>query len=73
MSATKIAAIALIVGGVLGLIYGNFSYTSDTHTAHMGTLELTVKDRQRVNIPVWLGVGAVVAGAALLIVPSRKR
>jgi multisubunit Na+/H+ antiporter MnhB subunit len=72
MNAIKVAAIGLIVAGVLGLSYGAFSYTRETHRAHLGALELTLRDRETVNIPVWLGVGAVVAGALLLVVPRRR-
>ncbi|MFU8856635.1 MAG: hypothetical protein ACNA8S_06455 [Deferrisomatales bacterium] len=72
MSAVKIAAIALIVAGILGLVYGGFSYAKGTHEAKLGPIELSVKDRQRVNVPVWAGVGAIVAGGALLVFGGRK-
>lgn len=68
MNGIKIAAIALIAAGVLGLAYGGFSYTSDTHDAKIGSLELSVKETERVNIPVWAGVGAIVVGGLLLVV-----
>ncbi len=73
MNAIKIAAIALIVAGALGLFYGAFTYTSETHRAHLGALELTLKDRKTIPIPVWAGVAAVVAGTLLLVVPTRRR
>jgi LPXTG-motif cell wall-anchored protein len=66
MNALKLAAIALIVVGVLGLAYGSFSYTKETHGVKLGSLELSVKDKQTVNVPVWAGVGAIVAGGVLL-------
>jgi hypothetical protein len=72
MNAIKIAAIALIVAGVLGLAYGGFSYTKDTQQAQIGPLELTVQERQTVNIPIWAGVAAVVAGGLLLFVPKNS-
>lgn len=67
MNAVKMAAIVLIAAGVLGLAYGSFSYTKDTHEAKLGPLELSVKDKETVNIPVWAGVGAIVIGALLLV------
>jgi LPXTG-motif cell wall-anchored protein len=67
MNAIKLAAIALIVVGVLGLAYGSFSYTKETHGVKLGSLELSVKDKQTVNVPVWAGVAAMVAGGALLL------
>jgi len=36
MNANKIAAIVLIVAGILGLVYGGFSYTKNTHEAKLG-------------------------------------
>jgi TRAP-type C4-dicarboxylate transport system permease small subunit len=72
MSATKIAAIVLIVAGILGLVYGGFSYTKETHEAKLGPLELSVTDKETVNVPVWAGVAAIVAGGALLVVGRKS-
>ena len=72
MSAVKILAIALIAAGTLGLVYGNFSYTKETHEAKIGSLELSVKDKETVNVPVWAGVGAIVVGGLLLVVPKKS-
>ena len=72
MNAVKIAAIALIAAGILGLVYGGFSYTEDSHDAKIGPIELSVKDRERINIPVWAGVGAIVVGGILLVMPKKS-
>ena len=72
MNAVKIAAIVLIVAGVLGLVYGSFSYTKETHEAKLGPIELSVKDKQTVNVPVWAGVGAIVIGGVLLLVGGKE-
>jgi TRAP-type C4-dicarboxylate transport system permease small subunit len=71
MSIIKTIGIVVIVAGILGLVYGGFSYTSDTHEASIGSLELSVKDKETVNIPLWAGVGAIVVGG-LLLVPWKK-
>jgi uncharacterized membrane protein YidH (DUF202 family) len=68
----KILAIVLIVAGILALVYGGFSYISDTHTAKLGPINLTVQDKERVNIPVWAGVVAIVIGAVLLLSAGKK-
>jgi hypothetical protein len=68
----KILAIILIVAGVLALVYGGFSYVSDTHTAKIGPINLTVKEKERVNIPLWAGVAAIAVGAALLLLGNKK-
>jgi len=72
MNAVKIAAIALIIAGVLGLVYGSFSYTKETHQAKLGPIELSVKEQETVNIPVWAGIGAIVIGGVLLVFGSKK-
>jgi hypothetical protein len=72
MSASKMAAIVLIVAGVLGLAYGSFSYTKQTHDVKVGPIEMSVQDKQTVNVPVWAGVGAIVIGGALLLLGARK-
>ena len=72
MNAIKIAAIALIVAGILGLAYGGFSYTKETHTGKIGPIELSVKEKQTVNIPLWMGVGAIVIGGVLLVFGGKR-
>ena len=72
MNALKIAALALIVAGVLGLAYGSFSYTRETHEAKIGSIELSVQEKETVSVPMWAGVAAIVAGAALLVAPLRS-
>ena len=69
----KILAIILIVAGVLALVYGGFSYVSDTHTAKIGPINLTVKEKERVNIPLWAGVAAIAVGAALLLFGNKMK
>ncbi|KAF0191276.1 MAG: hypothetical protein FD165_2046 [Gammaproteobacteria bacterium] len=72
MNAGKVAAIALIVAGALGLMYGKFTYTKDTHEAKLGAIELSVKDQQTVNVPVWAGAGAIAIGAVLLLFQIKR-
>lgn len=72
MSSTKIIAIVLIIAGVLGLAYGRFTYTKETHDAKVGPIELSVKDKETVNVPQWAGIGAIVIGAGLLLASGRR-
>ena len=73
MNGTKMIAIALIVAGVLALVYGGFSYTKDTTAVKLGPLELSVKENKTVNVPMWAGIGAIVVGALLLGFGSGNR
>jgi drug/metabolite transporter (DMT)-like permease len=72
MNTTRLIAIVLIVAGVLGLVYGGFSYTKDTTAVKIGPIELSVKERETVNIPLWAGIGAIVIGGLLLVLGNKK-
>jgi len=72
VKALRIAAVLLIVAGVVGLAYGGFTYTRTTHDAKVGPFELSIKDTETVNIPMWAGVGAIVVGGALLFVRTKR-
>ena len=72
MTPVKIAAIVLIVVGIAGLAWGGFSFTKETHDLKIGPIELSVKEKQSVNVPVWAGVAAIAAGAALLLFGGKK-
>jgi TRAP-type C4-dicarboxylate transport system permease small subunit len=72
MSVVKIVGVALMAVGILALVYGGFSYTKETHEAKIGSLELSMKDKETVNVPVWAGVGTIVIGGILLLVPIKR-
>lgn len=72
MDALKAVAFALILGGALALVYGGFTYTKDTHETKIGPIELSVKDKETVNIPIWAGVGAIVIGGAMLVFGTKR-
>jgi len=73
MAMTRIVGILLIVAGILGLLFTSFSYTKDSHEAKLGPLELSVKEKQTVNVPTWASVAALVVGGVLLVAGGRKR
>jgi TRAP-type C4-dicarboxylate transport system permease small subunit len=73
LNAIKLVAVALIVVGALGLAYGGFSYTKDTTAVKLGPIELSVREKETVNIPLWAGIGAILAGGLLLVVGGRGR
>ena len=72
MDATRIVGIVLIVAGVLGLIYGGFSYTRDRHDVKLGSLQFSVAEKETVNVPVWAGAGAIAVGVILILVGRKK-
>lgn len=72
MNAAKILGIVLIVAGALGLAYGGFTYTKDTHEATVGPIEIAIEEKETINVPLWAGVGAIAIGGMLLLFGGRK-
>lgn len=72
MSAAKIAAIILIAAGVFGLVYGGFSYTQETQQVNLGPIEMSVKEKKTVNVPIWAGVGSIALGCGILFMDNKK-
>lgn len=68
----KVLGIVLLAVGILALVYGGFSYTKETHEAKLGPLEISVSEKERVNVPLWAGIGLAVAGGAVLVMAGRK-
>jgi len=73
MDVQKIVAVLLIVAGTLGLAYGGFSYTKETHQADLGPIQLSIDEKEYVNVPIWAGIGAIVIGGILLVVRKGDR
>lgn len=71
MKPLKLAALALILAGALGLVYGGFSYTKQTDEIKVGPIELSIREKQTVNIPLWAGLGAIAAGVGLLLAAKK--
>ncbi len=72
MNSTRLIGIVLVVAGVLALLYGGFSYNKDTTALKLGPLEVSVQEKKTINVPVWAGIGAIVAGGLLLVMGGRK-
>ena len=72
MNAMKILGIVLVVAGILGLVYGGFSYTKESHETKIGPITLSVTDKERVNVPMWVGIGAIVVGGLILVFGSKR-
>ena len=73
MNTLRLIATLLIVAGILGLAYGGFSYTKDTTVVKLGPLEISAKQKETVNIPMWAGIGAIVVGGLLLVLGGKKK
>jgi hypothetical protein len=69
----KIAAIVLIVVGVIALAYGGVTYTKEKKVIDLGPIQATTKERETIPLPPVLGVAAIAGGVILLVVSGRKR
>lgn len=72
MNPKNLVAAVLLVAGLVGLIYGGFSYTKDTTVAKLGSLEISAQEKKSIDFPLWASVGALVAGGLLLALGNRK-
>jgi multidrug transporter EmrE-like cation transporter len=72
MNVKKILGLLLVAAGVVILVYRGFTYTKETHKATIGPFDFKVKEKEHVEVPTWAGLGAVIAGVALLVVPLRR-
>lgn len=72
MNIAKIVGVLLIIAGAASLATGGFSYTKDSTVVKLGPMELTAKEKEQVNVPMWLGVGAIAVGALVLLMGGRK-
>lgn len=73
MNTMKLVALVLIVGGVLALVYGGFTYTEESSDVAIGSMELSIDDKERVNIPVWAGVVLIAVGGGMLLLGGGRR
>ena len=73
MNANRIVGLLLVIVGVLAVAYGGFSYTKETTAVKLGPVELSVKEQERVNVPMWAGIGAIVVGGVLIFIGGKKR
>jgi uncharacterized membrane protein YdcZ (DUF606 family) len=71
MSIQRVLGVLLLVAGVLGLAYGGFTYTKETHETDLGPLHLSVDEKKHVNVPMSVGIGFIVVGGLLLLVRRK--
>lgn len=72
MSAVRILGLVLLIAGALAVAYGGFSYSRETANVKLGPVELSVKQQERVNVPLWAGIGAIVVGGALMLLGGKR-
>ncbi len=72
LNAKTTAGIALIVLGVVALIYQGITYTTREETIDLGPLQITTERERTIPLPPIVGVVALIGGIGLLVVNARK-
>lgn len=72
MNVLRIVAIMMIIGGVLGLVYGGFTYTKETQSAKVGPIDVSIKEKETLYVPVWAGAGAIAFGSLILLFGNKR-
>ena len=70
--AFPIIGVVLIAAGAIALARGDFSFTKETHEANIGSLELSVEEKESFKVPTWAAGGAIVIGIAMLFAGRRQ-
>ena len=73
MNAARITGIILIVLGLAGFMTGGFSFTKETTKAEIGPLQLKVQEKESVNVPQWLSIGAFCSSCVMRSRSARGR
>ncbi len=73
MATKRIVGLALVVIGVVALLWGGVFWTERDTVLDAGPLQVTTDKREGVRIPPILGGAALLAGILLVVLPDRKR
>jgi len=73
MKGLVLVGAVLVVLGLAGLIYGGITYTKDKDTVDLGIAEITVTDKERLQIHPVLGGIVLVAGLVVLVIGLRNK
>ncbi|MGE5178872.1 MAG: hypothetical protein ACM3PF_07265 [Bacteroidota bacterium] len=73
MKTLAIVGALLIALGLAGLVWGGVTYTKSKDTAKLGPIDITVKEKKTVPVPMPVSVVAVVGGVVLLVMGTRRR
>jgi hypothetical protein len=71
--AARIAGLALVVVGLVALLWGGVFWKDRDTVLDAGPLKVQTEHQKGVSIPPLVGAVAIVAGVVLLILPGRAR
>ncbi|HKW03189.1 MAG TPA: hypothetical protein VJN96_25410 [Vicinamibacterales bacterium] len=68
----KLLGIVLIVLGVVGVLYGGFTWTTKDKVVDLGPLEVSTEKTHSLPLPPIAGALSLIAGTALVVMSGRK-
>lgn len=69
----KIIGVILIVLGLLGFVFGGFSFQGEEEVADLGPVEIDREETRTISIPPVASGAALLAGITLVVVGTRRR
>ncbi len=67
----KIAGILLIIAGVIVLVYGGISYTSQKKAVDLGPIQIYKTEQHQFPVPAIVGILAIAAGGVLIYAGTK--
>ena len=68
----KTVGVILIVAGIVMLIFRSFTYTKEQKVVDLGPLQISEKQKETINWPIYAGAVAVIAGIAVVLIDKKK-
>lgn len=66
-------AIALIVIGIVMMVFRSLSFTQEKKVADIGPLEINKQEEKTVNWPLYAGIAVTAAGTIILLASNRSK
>jgi uncharacterized membrane protein YidH (DUF202 family) len=72
MNGRMLLGVALIVIGIIALVYQGFTYTTRKKVLDVGPIQATKEEHQTIPVPPVIGVIVVISGVAVLALGRGK-
>jgi hypothetical protein len=73
MKTASVVGIALVVIGLIALVYGGISYTSREKVIDLGPIEATRETQETIPLPPILGAVALAGGVIRLVTGAKGK
>jgi hypothetical protein len=69
----KIVGVALVILGIVALVYGGIGYNRQTTILEVGGIKATATEHKTLPVAPVVGAIALIGGIALLVIPRMRR